>query len=103
MTKHKMSQSSERVEEGRVGQIGAGGVEGGVLIERKGPVNPALATVCAFTVCSKGSRHNNLCKPATFEKLKRRVGSADFWVLKSGEEMQVEKEWMEKEREKERK
>ena len=39
---------------------------GGSLIEQKA-LNPAPATVCAFTVCSKGSRHNNLHSRATLE------------------------------------
>lgn len=39
----------------------------GVLREREKALNPALATALAFTVCSKGSRHNNLYNLVTIE------------------------------------
>lgn len=42
------------------------------LIEQKA-LNPAPATVCAFTVCSKGSRHNNLHSRATLENQRGEV------------------------------
>lgn len=52
-------------------------------------MNPALATFCASTVCSKGSRHNNLHNPATFENPERGAGVTDFG---SSEKMEVEKQ-----------
>lgn len=51
-------------------------------------MNPALATVCPFTVCSKGSRHNNLHNPATFENPNRGAGVTDFG---SSEKTEMEK------------
>ena len=62
MTKHKKSWGSERAGLGSERRDGGGGT----VIEQKA-LNPAPATVCAFTVCSKGSRHNNLHSRATLE------------------------------------
>lgn len=76
MTKHKESQSGERAGLGSKGSERRGGV-----IDREKTLNPALATVCAFAVCSKGSRHNNPYNPATFEKPKRWSWSDRLWVF----------------------
>lgn len=59
--------------------------------EREKAVNPALATVCAFTVCSKGSRHNNLHNPATFENQRGEL-ECQLLVQNSSEETRVEEE-----------
>lgn len=69
MTKHKKSRGSERAGPGSERREGG---RGGVT-DRAKALNPAPATVCAFTVCSKGSRHNNLHSRATLENQRGEV------------------------------
>lgn len=84
MTKHRKCWSSERTGQGSEGGVGGGGG----LIE-KCSVNPTLATFCAFTVCSRGSRHNNLHNPATFGNPERGAGVTEFGTSKK---MEVDKQ-----------
>lgn len=60
-------------------------------IDREKALNPVLATLCAFTVCSKGFRHNNLHNPATFQNQRGEL-EWQILVLNSSEETEVEKE-----------